>query len=135
MEDLNITHDDSKVNIPSSRKSAKKLSSSINRLASPMAKNKSVTTPVKGKTLTTKTKSQKSSTSLAKKDKLADLIRGAELSAKNDPISIMNYPIEDTPSNHNFTGKFGVPTTFSHESAMKLLTSINSTGKGILGGL
>jgi len=68
---------------------------------------------------------------LARKDKLADLIRGAELSAKNDPISVMNYPIDETPSNHNFTGKFGVPTTFSNESAMKLLTSINSNGKKV----
>ncbi len=127
VEDLNLTQEDSRTDIFASLMK-KKARSGSSRNASPMSTKKMVT-PVKDLS-SSKPKPQKSARSKSKK-KTLEIGPTGGFSVKNPPISILGCPVDDTPSSHTFTGKFGVPTTFSSDSTKKLLTSVNSNGKCI----
>jgi len=127
MEDLSFTHEDSRSEILATSAMKKKASrsGSTNRFASPLADSK-VITPVKGLSSSqTKPKKSSRSKSKSKKEKTLEISHG-DYSSR--PFSILKSPSEETPSSHTFTGKFGIPATFSSDTTKKLITSISSNG-------
>lgn len=105
------------------KKKAKR--SGSNRLASPLTDSK-IITPVK-QLSSSQNKPKKSSRSKSRKEKPLEISQG-DYSSRNLPFGLPKSPTEDTPSSHTFTGKFGIPATFSSDSTKKLITSISSNG-------
>jgi len=126
VEDLSFTHDDTRSDILTSVVKKKPSRSGSNRLASPLTDSK-IITPVKELSSSqNKPKKSARSKSKGKKDKPLE-ISHIDYSSRTPPFGLLKSP-EETPSAHTFTGKFGIPATFSSDSTKKLLTSISSNG-------